>query len=363
MLWREALRRVLKTQYKVPGAGILEEVPYTLETGTKLRQGGLFLDKPSALLIFAPAGIAVLVMQGTVNLDADIMFLLMSQSGIERVRQSLIDSPVGAAGIAPRVFAVSPMPLPSTADSQIAASFRAAVADYGLAGVTATSGRFEGYVTGRFVLQAIAQVQGRLTRESVMDVLYQLGKVQLDDMVFDNFTDDARFCTPLRPLLCPCNQMSRSIYISTLNGDDQLTIRPVNNTAGFVPFKVDACGWEATLANQLPIEYRDLPEAGSVLVLVLSCLMLLLCLLLGVLIFVYRSRSIISSSNLGFMYLTLLGLMLTYADVIPWALKPTDLTCALIPILGGLGFVLVVGYVFVPLCTLSLSCEAEPMLK
>jgi hypothetical protein len=40
-------------------------VPYTLETGTKLRQGGLFLkpNEMTALVIFAPPGIAVQVIQ------------------------------------------------------------------------------------------------------------------------------------------------------------------------------------------------------------------------------------------------------------------------------------------------------------
>jgi len=346
-LWRDGLRRVLTTQYSIKKSPpTLEEVPYALEVGTKLRQGGLFLKVMSVLVVFAPPGIAVQVIQ-TLPTSQDTMYIVMSPAGIERLRDSFVSSnPVTAPLYAPKVFAISPVPLPSSPLLAAASSFRAAVRDYGVTGVTATSGRFEGYVTGRFVLRAIGQVQGQLTRDAMLNVLYQLGSVEVDDLVYSNFSDDNRFCTPLKPQLCACNQMSRSLYVNTLSEDMNVTSV---TQANFSPYNITACGWEATLTNQIPVKYRDVPQAGSIIVLVLSSIFLLICVVLGILIFVYRSRSIISSSNLGFMYLTLLGLMLAYADVIPWALKPTDLTCALIPILGGLGFVLVVGSMIVKL--------------
>ncbi len=91
------------------------------------------------------------------------------------------------------------------------------------------------------------------------------------------------------------------------------------------------------------VETIEVSDAASVIMMVVASLVILAAVIVLVTMFIFRRTPVVRAANQAFVYVHLLGVIMGVATVFPFAVKPNDASCAVIPIIGGLGFVLAVG--------------------
>ncbi len=91
------------------------------------------------------------------------------------------------------------------------------------------------------------------------------------------------------------------------------------------------------------IRTSDYSNAGGIVSMIFASIVILLALATLVILFLRRHTPIVATTNAVFIYMHLSGIIIGTACVYPWAYGPSDVSCVLVPLLGGIGFALSFG--------------------
>ncbi len=84
-------------------------------------------------------------------------------------------------------------------------------------------------------------------------------------------------------------------------------------------------------------------DTWSIIWMIIAALTIAVAVAVMVIMVIFRETPVVQTSNQWFLYLNLLGIIMIVSVIFPMAVRPNDVTCVVIPFLGGIGFVLAIG--------------------
>eukprot|EP01113_Clastostelium_recurvatum_P026036 TRINITY_DN3126_c0_g1_i3.p1 TRINITY_DN3126_c0_g1~~TRINITY_DN3126_c0_g1_i3.p1 ORF type:complete len:1211 (+),score=227.81 TRINITY_DN3126_c0_g1_i3:56-3688(+) len=159
----------------------------------------------------------------------DVLFLTVSFVGSEAFRDNLATyAPLfsvqfnGSSNIFDNTLITQVVPLPTNKESSLIRNYHKSMKSLNDSFDPFVSSSFlslEGYLVGRFVSLALQRIQGPITRQAFLDVIYNTSIFNIDDIRLGPYGPE---CS--QPFLgCSCNQGMHQVYMTYISQDGNFT--------------------------------------------------------------------------------------------------------------------------------------------